>query len=953
MTKTLDFMVSWPIEFIWAITLAALGILALLGWMGHAVYGLGKLRKAIKDARLEIAQLWKKDPLENLKQFRELTHNGKAGCLSQALEQSILLDTAGRPAAISEPQLSLEPVRLIRTAVGRFGSIPALHLMILVGILGTLMSALTQLQIDRSQMTLAIAMPGLLSLLMIILYQVVDHLAVYQATRAIEQFQDVLRQHFPVITERQLQFQTLAAQKQTASQLKAIAPELTIAISDSIQKQLAPTIRNMSQSFDQAIKHVNDQQQQGMGRLASHFTRQLQQLLGQNLDGLSASVEKLQTLHEASCTHLESLMTVLDRSAGLQSESQAAAQALLTNLAESRQSLAESAAKLDTIHESSAAHLSQIFTDSSALISQSLTAATENLDQTYRSGADRMSQTFTDGSSLFGQSLAASAAQLVESLSSSSGQLNQIFSDGGNQLSQILADGGASLGQTYATASDTLQSSYQTGADTLSQTFTDGSTQLSQTFAEGSSQLNQTLTEGSNQLSQSMSASSANLAESLTGTASQIQQVFADGGSQLTRIMDDGAGQLGQAYTASTDQLNQAYAAASDNLNLSYKSSATQLDNALAASGLAFSQTLASHVDQLNQSLGLSTERLVDSTGHLNTSSDLLNQSLTSLVQELNRVLETSTSQLNEAFTTATNDLNQKYNSGSDEISRTFNTGTEQLNQALTSGAEHLTQIYAASKVDLNQAIVAGTEQLTQSMLTSSEQMTQSLVASSDLLSRNLAANSERFNDSLLSGSDQLGFALTRTSELAVSLQTLLAESQESSTRFREDQLQVEQQIGSYFDQMHQQIIRVQDDLQANLVDIFAKFTDLTTTTLVQSDEQYQQMMTKLTEESTQLMNTLDDQVRELSFLVRDVATEISGLNKTLDNSLQQFGDQMQGSTRATFESFDEGLSGIVGQLTDTIRLISDAVDDLPAAVVSARELLTAQSQAGSQSDRS
>jgi hypothetical protein len=285
---------------------------------------------------------------------------------------------------------------------------------------------------------------------------------------------------------------------------------------------------------------------------------------------------------------------------------------------------------------------------------------------------------------------------------------------------------------------------------------------------------------------------------------------------------------------------------------------------------------------------------------------------------------------MNQAFASAADELNLKYASGSDTISRTYESGTEQLKLALSSGADQLAQIYTASKIDFNQAIVSGTEQLTQSLVSSSEQ-----------LSQNLAANAERYNQSLLSGSGQLGEALIRTSDLASNLQELLSASQESSNQFRQDQLQVEERIGGYFDRMHQQVIQVQDDLQSNLIDIFAKFTDLTTTSLTQTDEQYQEMMTKLSEDSTQLMNMLDDQVRDLSFLVRDIATEISGLNKSMDGSLQLFGNQMQSSTRLTFESFDKGLTDVVGQLTDTIRLISDAVDDLPAAVVSARDLMT------------
>ncbi len=857
MVQVTELMASWPVQWILIITLAALGFLALLGWLVCDLGSLGKLFRSIRQARQEIAQLWKKDPVENLKLFRDLVNSGKVGVLMHPINRAILYDQTGQPSAIADPSQSFEPRVIIAQAPGRFWAAPIFYLMIVIGICGTFLATLVQLEVDPSAAATTAVLHAMLVILLITLYKTVDLLVIHHATVVIEQFQDMLTRHFPVFGEIQLQYQILQGQRQTMIQMRSMGPELSANIGDSLQKQLVPAIRmmgqNMSQSFDQATKNLNELQQQGMGKLAAHFANQLEHLLGQNFENLATSIQTMNTLHESSSKRLQELLNSLDRSANLQNQSQEAAQLVLKSLSDSRLAITDSSAKLDQIYASSAENLNQTFSISSERLTQTLSAGTDQLTQTVNTSSEQLARTFNT-----------STEQLTQTFNTSTEQLTQTFNTSTEQLSQT----------------------FNIGTEKLSQTFTTGGDQLLEIFTTGGAVLNQSLTSGSDQLNQS----------------------YSKGSEQISSAMQLGAGQIEKAFNLNQDKLN----------------------DALTASADYFKQALVSNAENLTTSLSTSTGMLNDSTDRLNESTGLLNQALTTIAEKLNQVLETSTVEMKLAFASAADELNLKYTSGSDTLSRTFETGTEQLNLALSSGADQLAQVYSSSKVDLNQAIVSGTELLTQSLVTSSEQ-----------LSQNLVANSERYNQSLLSGTEQLGDALIRTSELASNLQDLLSASQESTNRFRQDQLQVEEQIGGYFDQMHQQIIQVQDDLQSNLVDIFSKFTDLTTTSLTQSDEQYQAMVTRLSEDSTQLMNMLDDQVRDLSFLVRDIASEISGLNKSMDGSLQLFGEQMKSSTQMTFESFDKGLADVVGQLTDTIRLISDAVDDLPAAVVSARDLMT------------
>lgn len=550
MAQLADFLVNWPLEKVLMITLLAMGFLALAGWVISDAVSIGRLLLSVRKATTQIHQIWRKDQLDNLKQLRELAGTQALGYFSDPIRLAILTDLSNQPVALADPKSSLDTKKLIRQAPGRFWGVPAFALMIITGVVGFVLAIFIQLVSNPYEIAASIILYSIMAVLVIGLYRTIDMLFVHLLTVQIEQLQDLLSHHFPIYNDIQIQHQLLISQRQLSVQLKLVSPELNAALTDTVQKNWVPAVKNMSQSFEEALKHLHEEQQHGMGKLAAHFARQLDQSLGEHLTAMTASIDKINALHEAGSARAFALLNQLDQSHALQTS----------------------------------AH-----------------------DQTTR---------------------------LISDLSAA-------------------------------------------------------------------------------------------------------QRDLTDSGQQLQAIMQKGSEQLQNTY--------------------------------------------------------------LESAGHLN---DVLRQS----------------------------------------------------------------------------------------------------------------------------------------GEMTQEISLLLVNGQAEAARVREEQAETENRISGYFDLMRLQINQLQDGLQANLVDIFSKFTDLTSMTLSQTDEHSQQMISNLTEQSTQLMNTLDNQVRELSFLVRDVASEISGLSQNLDSSVTQLNDQLNATTQQVFTSFDIGLKGLVDQLSQTIEEIHDAVDDLPAAVVSLRD---------------
>jgi len=861
MTQFFNIPFYWPYD----VAILVIGIfqiiLALTGWILCDLAGFRKLFQSCTLVRQEVSQLWKRDPVENLKLFHQVLREDKTGFLTPWIQESILMDGNNHPAAMADLDAFLNPVVIVPCIPHRIWYRMIIMVMSVVAFLGMAWIIVTQANFTSEQAWARVGMALFIFVFPILDYVFVDWLVIQQVRQKIESLQHLFRNHFPVLTTSQLQYSVLLNQQVMSRQMQSMSQEITSTLTESFQKQITPIIHNMSQTFDRSIKHVDEQQQQGIGKLAAHFARQLEQLLGHNLAGLSASISSLNEMHASAATRTQELLVALNQSTSLQKDAQDSAHAILGSLSASHQAVVTSTARLNEVFSNSASQISEVFSE-----------ATSQLSGTFSDATSQLSEVLTTGTASLTSSFETSSVSLSSTFADSTSRMDEIMASGADRIEQLLAASATQLQAHAAETIATVQKSYSGGADNLQAAFSAGSDLLTNRFAEGS-----------NQLQAAFTGSTEQFASTLHTSAVEVQTALTEGSEQLRSVFTHGYEQMEQAFQTSADTLTQSLQSGSTTLQDSYTQSSTLI------------------------------------TDLFNKGSSQLQAAFTGSTEQFASTLHTSAVEVQSALSLGSEQLRSIFTQGYEEMESAFKNSAEYLNQSLTLGSTNLQESYTKSNALLTDLFKNGSSALTQSFAAGQDQLIQTLNGATEALSQ----------------------TLLKSSDMVEQLKAIIEASQADAQRIREEQVAVESQIGGYFDQMHVQINRLQDDLQANLVDIFGKYNDLTQMTLTQSDEQYQDLMTRLTESSTTLMNTLDDQVRDLTFLVRDVASEIAGLNKSLDVSVQNFGEQIQLSTQSTFQSFDQGLSDIVAQLTDTVRLIGDAVDDLPGAIISAREVLT------------
>lgn len=533
MTQLIDIIGLWPVEWVISGLLALIILIFVVGLFLERFTSMGGLFKSIKLTQSEIEQLKCKDTADNLKQFKERATIEKMGILSNYFQRAFLIDEKFQPVALTDPFADQSAKKVIDNMTNRIWSWLVISLLTFLAVSGTIIAVINQLadnqMIETGQIILFVG----ISLLLILIYKLLDIIIINLAIRRIQKIRRALSSILPVVNEAKLQYQILIGQQANSNALKTLGTELNTAISESIQKQLLPLICNLNQSIEQAIMNLNEQQVNGIAKMAAHFARQLEQSFGDNMGTLTNSIQSMNTLYESSSLRASNLIAHLDRSTDIQAQTHDMTRQVMASLADAR--------------------------------------------------------------------------------------------------------------------------------------------------------------------------------------------------------------------------------------------------------------------------------------------------------------------------------------------------------QIVTSSSEQLREV------------------------------------------------------------------LVQTADVAHELQGIIKTNQAQAAQLKHEQATIGEQINVYFDQMNKKNTEMQDDLHANLSEIFSRFTDLYQTSQSQAMEQNQQMLTQLSDQSSQLISTMEEQVREMSFQARDINLEIAGLTKSLDSSVQLLGEQLNNNTQAAFKEFDHGLADIVGHLSKTIDMIRDAVDDLPAAVVSVRQLITEQ----------
>lgn len=182
-----------------------------------------------------------------------------------------------------------------------------------------------------------------------------------------------------------------------------------------------------------------------------------------------------------------------------------------------------------------------------------------------------------------------------------------------------------------------------------------------------------------------------------------------------------------------------------------------------------------------------------------------------------------------------------------------------------------------------------------------------------------------------------------QTGRLQSALETLSVGYTETMAAQTDKVNEALQSLGrDYIETMNRQILQMQDDLHSAIQDIFARFTDVNTTTFENIEQQSTATLEQLSTAAKEVMSDMSEQVTDLGYFTREINSEVAALNDALRQTVAQFGEQMKSTMEGTYHAFDEQVAGLVERLSHTTEVIRDSVEDLPAAVVAMRGHLLA-----------
>jgi adenylosuccinate synthase len=114
-----------------------------------------------------------------------------------------------------------------------------------------------------------------------------------------------------------------------------------------------------------------------------------------------------------------------------------------------------------------------------------------------------------------------------------------------------------------------------------------------------------------------------------------------------------------------------------------------------------------------------------------------------------------------------------------------------------------------------------------------------------------------------------------QTGRLQEALQTLSVGYTDTMSAQTEKVNSALQSLGKeYIETMNRQILQMQDDLHSAIQDIFARFTDINTTTFENIEQQSTATIEQLATSAKTVMEEMSDQVTDLGYFTREINAE-------------------------------------------------------------------------------
>lgn len=184
----------------------------------------------------------------------------------------------------------------------------------------------------------------------------------------------------------------------------------------------------------------------------------------------------------------------------------------------------------------------------------------------------------------------------------------------------------------------------------------------------------------------------------------------------------------------------------------------------------------------------------------------------------------------------------------------------------------------------------------------------------------------EAINASLASGVEMMANAYEKITETAEADKT-------DKEAIAQERRSLQQESRLYFENMEKQVEKLMGELSMQLDSAFSRFSDISSFSIEKLDSTMKGSIDDITGNLKSLVDSLDDQARDINLYAKGLAEEVAELNERLESSAAVFSEQLNKGVTRTFDTFDSGLSEISTRFGNVISDIRDVVDELPVVM--------------------
>jgi hypothetical protein len=188
--------------------------------------------------------------------------------------------------------------------------------------------------------------------------------------------------------------------------------------------------------------------------------------------------------------------------------------------------------------------------------------------------------------------------------------------------------------------------------------------------------------------------------------------------------------------------------------------------------------------------------------------------------------------------------------------------------------------------------------------------------------------------DMMLNITDRMNDAMAHAGrEIGKGIQGATADNAQAITELTEQAARLREDYDTYFGRLEDSTKQTLDDMDFHVQNITVKMTEDISVMLKDILEQNTQVLEQYKENTTNLLQSFDEQARSISLYAKEMNYDITELSASMKDSVAVFTKQIQEGVTLSIGQFDSGLAELSVRIANTVENIADAVENIPAAI--------------------